>query len=316
MDGELALREGTWEDILEKDTKSKREVMVAKANDLIRKGRFNLSLGEQRALNFLISKIKPGDTALPIIEFSVQEFCRVYGLEHNNGNNYKHIKKWLKSLRDKSWWIEEGGKESTMAWLQDVTITKNSGLIRCEFFPKMEPYLVALINRGNYYQFQLGFTINFKSSYSMRMYELLKSYEFKSRDVSTAKRQVNVREIDLETLKRSLDDPEANKNLKKGEKPKLLVSDMLYKDFRRRVLETSIQEINKYTDLEVSYEAIKKGRKVDTIRFTIISISAEELKERQDRNKAEEDGSDEKGQIQGQMNIYSTFETKIEPLPD
>ena len=302
---------------LQKDIDDKRSYMVAKANALIRKGRFDLSLGEQRALNFLISKIKPDANELPIIEFSVQEFCGIYKLDPNNGNNYKHVKAWLKSLRDKSWWISENGQESTMAWLQDVTITKNSGVIRCEFFPKMKPYLIALIQGGQgYYQFQLGLTIDFQSSYSMRMYELLKSYEYKSRNIKPEVRQYRTQVVDLQELKESLDDPEANKNLKKGEKPRALVRDMLYKDFRRRVLETSIQEINKYTDLQVSYEPVKMGRKVEQIKFTIVSLSTVDVMNRQAKNRAEENGIDDKNQVPGQMNFYSPISTTIEKLPD
>lgn len=42
-----------------------------------------------------------------------------------------------------------------------------------------------------------------------------------------------------------------------------------YKEFRRRVIEPSVKEINEYTDLQVEWEPIKKGRTYVGIHFKI-----------------------------------------------
>ena len=39
--------------------------------------------------------------------------------------------------------------------------------------------------------------------------------------------------------------------------------------FRKFVIERAIEEINKYTDIFVSVEYIKKGRSIDSIKFII-----------------------------------------------
>ena len=44
---------------------------------------------------------------------------------------------------------------------------------------------------------------------------------------------------------------------------------MNFKDFRRYVLEVATKEINLYTDIEISWEPLKKGRKVIQVRFDI-----------------------------------------------
>lgn len=46
-----------------------------------------------------------------------------------------------------------------------------------------------------------------------------------------------------------------------------------FKDFRRRVLEIAQREINEYTDLNVYFEPITKGRKVVQIRIHITEKS-------------------------------------------
>ena len=42
-----------------------------------------------------------------------------------------------------------------------------------------------------------------------------------------------------------------------------------FKSFRRRVIESAIEEINSYTDILVSYEKVIKGRSVDSLIFYI-----------------------------------------------
>ena len=45
-----------------------------------------------------------------------------------------------------------------------------------------------------------------------------------------------------------------------------------YKDFtefKRNVILPSIKEINKFTDLQIEFETIKKGRKIDKLIFKI-----------------------------------------------
>jgi plasmid replication initiation protein len=41
------------------------------------------------------------------------------------------------------------------------------------------------------------------------------------------------------------------------------------KDFRKRVLETAMEEINKLSDILVTYELIKEGRKFSEVQFNI-----------------------------------------------
>ena len=85
-----------------------------------------------------------------------------------------------------------------------------------------------------------------ENKYSIRVYELLKQYG-----------KIGKRNFDLVELKRIL-------ALEENQYARIY-------DFERFVLKPSIEEINKYTDLNVSYEKIKKGRKVVGIKYTIDS---------------------------------------------
>ena len=176
---------------------------VAKSNDLVREAKYDLSLGQQRMLNFLISKIPPNAKSLKEIgskqrlgwiTFQVQEFARVFNMDADNGMTYAHTKKWLTELRKKVWWVwdEETGKEKIMAWLDKVEMEPKSGKCSITFFEDIEPYLIALTQNGNYTSYELFYTTNFKSSYSGRFYELFKSYEFRSR----ARSEENIKTVE------------------------------------------------------------------------------------------------------------------------
>ena len=45
----------------------------------------------------------------------------------------------------------------------------------------------------------------------------------------------------------------------------------VYGNFKKKALEPSIKEINEKTDLQITYEEVKKGRKVESIKFYIKS---------------------------------------------
>jgi len=218
-----------------------RDYKVVKANDLIQKSRFNLKVQEQKILLYLISKIKPDDIELKEHTFKIQDFCVVCGLDYDNGANYNYIKQTLKSLRDKSIWVTlENGSETTLAWLDYVTIEKNNGTVKIKIYDRMKPYLLHLKER--YTQYEILYILAMKSKYSLRLYEILKSYEYQHKKV-----------FDIEEFK------------------KLLSAEnyILFADFKRFVLDIAMREINDLSDINVTYEIIKERQKFAKIEFTI-----------------------------------------------
>ena len=290
---------------------------VAKANDLVREAKYNLSLGQQRVLNFLISKIPPDATSFDDIgskqrvgwvSFQVQEFARVYNMDYDSGTTYAHVKDWLLSLKQKAWWVQIDGEDVVMSWLDQVKMEPKSGKCSITFFQPIEPYLVALTKTGNYTSYNLLYTTNFRSSYSGRFYEMFKSYEFRSKIKSSQEKNVRTVVMDLEELKSSFDE----KDPRTGKVTKTL-SGLTYKDFKR-ILERSLIEINKYTDINVAYEPIKKGKKVIQLKFTIQSVMGLDLLNRIQENKKAEMGFVEKNEIPGQINIFTPTSIKVEKM--
>ena len=226
---------------LEQRLKEIRDYKVVKANDLIQKSRFHLSLQEQKIILYLISKIKPEDMELKEHIFDILDFCKVCGLDKRSGENYRYIKQTLKDLRDKSIWVElNNGMETTLAWLDKVTMQRTGGKVIIKFDDMMKPYLLHL--QEKFTQYELLYTLAMRSQYSIRLYELLKSYEYKKRWI-----------FDIEDLKRLLSAQNYTR----------------FPDFKRKVLDISMREINSLSDLVVTYEIIKEGRRYAKIEFSM-----------------------------------------------
>ena len=229
------------DDSLENKMLQLRDYKVVKSNDLIQRSRFQLSLQEQKIVLYLISKIKPDDQDFMTYEFSIIEFCQVCGIDYDNGKNYKNIKDTIKNLADKSVWVTlDTGMETLIRWINKAWISKQSGLINVLMDDDMKPYLLQLKER--FTQYELLYTLAMRSQYSIRLYELLKSYEYQKN-----------RTFDIDALKKIL----FAEHYKR------------FPDFKRSVLDKAMREINDLSDVNVSYEIIKEGRRFAKLEFNI-----------------------------------------------
>lgn len=225
---------------------------VIKANELIQKSRFNLSLQQQKIVLYLISQISMYDEDFKLYEFSIQDFCRICGIDETSGKNYTDLKQAIKDIADKSLWITIEDEETLLRWIEKPYINKNSGVIKIRLDEDMKPFLLQL--KGNFTRYELLWTLNFRSKYTIRLYELIKSIHFHELETYT-------REFSLEDLRRLLG----------AEKYKT------YQAFKSRALIPAITEINNFSDKRLEYQPIKMGKAVVKIRFTISTKETVEI---------------------------------------
>lgn len=217
-----------------------------KSNELIQKSRYELSLTEQKTIAYICSMIKPmtDDTYQLDYEMNIRDYCKICGIDYDNGKNYIEVKKTLKKLADRSMWLVlEDGSETLIRWLDRVTTNKRCGNAKIRLDDRLIPYLFDL--KEKFTQYQLYNILAMKSGFSVRLYEIFKSYKFQ-----------HSKKINLDNLKKML----MVENVKSYEN---------FKDFRKRVLDISLREINELTDLQVEYKTITKGRKVIALEFQI-----------------------------------------------
>ncbi|HIP26988.1 MAG TPA: RepB family plasmid replication initiator protein, partial [Flavobacteriaceae bacterium] len=116
-----------------------------------------------------------------------------------------------------------------------------TGLITCRFEKALKPFLIELSGVRILADFRHLLPMN--SSYSKRMYLLLKEYD-----------KIGMRTFNVEELQGVLKVP---KSLK------------IYNRFKEKVLKRAEIDINKFTDIEVTFTEKKRARKVIEITYTI-----------------------------------------------
>ncbi len=260
-----------------------RNQLVIKSNDLIQKTRFNLDELEQKILDYLISKI-PHDimheeSELQPFVFRIKDFAAVCGI-NDGGKAYSVIRDAVQTLADKSIWIKlNSGNEFLLRTIHYVMMNKVESTIKIELDPLIVPYLVHL--RERFTQFQLRNILSLRGKYSIRVYELLRSYANLDEPIT----------FDIDRIKVNFSATDYER----------------FPDFRRRVLEPAIAEINKMTDIEVSYSTITEGRKVTHVVFNVrLKASFETLDavNRQERRFNNQPESEPSGQISLDDDIF------------
>ena len=220
--------------------------LVKKSNLMIRKARYSLSLQQQKVLCYLITHLSENDTYETEKIFDIKAF---YDFMEVNNKDYDKVREALKALRDKSWWINNpDGSESTISFLSKIRTNKRNGKVYIHFDKDMLPYLQEL--KTQYTSYKIYYIMTMKSQYSIRLYELLKSVAGKE-----------LWYFDIENLK------------------KIFMCEEKYdrvNNFKQRIIEPSIEEINNKTDLNVTYEYFNEGKKIVGIEFHISYKSNED----------------------------------------
>lgn len=260
---------------------AERDLAVYKRNDMVQQSRHNLSVQEQRIVLYAISKIKPEDTYLTEYTFDIKNFYNVCGLDNDS---YTATKKTIKELSDRSWWHTlPDGTETLLRWFTTARISKDSGKITIKFHEDMMPFLIQLAEQNTFYtSYNLKYVLPMNSKHSPRLYEILKSYQ-----------QNNEKWFfQIDTLKKLL-------NCEKYKR---------FPDFRRYVLDPAVEEINKYTDIKITYGLSKEGRKVTRITFAMVAKTDGEAARAQD---ARDEVLDGQLFFEGVLDRYQTEDNSL-----
>lgn len=240
-----------------------RQMEVYKRDDMIQNARYALSVQENRAILYLMSKIKPTDSVFQEYTFELKDFYAICGIE---SDSYTKLKEMLLELKKKVWMARlQDGSESAVSWIEVARVNKRSGRVTLGFHRDMMNYLLNLAEQGVFYtSYELGNVLPMQSRYSPRLYEILKSYQKNNREWY----------FEVEDLKRQLD----CQNYKN------------FNDFKRWVLEPAVKEIRKYTDVNIAYDTVREGRKVVRVVFFMKAKSPEALLETKKVIREELDG--------------------------
>jgi len=224
--------------------KINKDVNATMHNNFI-EARYRLTVEEQRILLALISLIKPEDEDFKDYKISVKAISELIGTKHKN--MYKVLDKATDRLMHRLIKVElinEEGKRKfkKFHFISYAEYEDGKGYLIIRIDKAFKPYLLKL--KEKFTKIPLKYLFTFRSTYSIRLYELLKQYEntgFRIDELSELREMLGV-------------EPNEYKR---------------FEAFERKVLKVAVKEINKKADIEVSYKKKKTGRKITHIEFYI-----------------------------------------------
>ena len=235
-----------------------QEAVVWEHNRLA-EARYELSAREQKLLLYVIAMIEPEDADFKRYVVNISEFAQLAGLQKDD--LYRELRELAKSLKQKPLIVPHHFDEQTGTYLDVVTnwfdtayIGRNgAGYFAVTLSPVLKPYLLQV--KREFFRFRLYQVMQLKSGYAIRLYQWAKRWEFRK----TA-------EISLSELRIVLgvDGPGTPGA---GDQAKLSA----YGHLKDRAIKPAVDEINRKTDLKLSFKELKqKGSKaVERLLFRI-----------------------------------------------
>ena len=216
--------------------------LVVQHNDLIA-SKYDLNLSEMRLILEAVHHVEKDDVDFKEYRIDVDSFLQL--VDSKNVSEYSRVKEFCKTILSKPIEIpKENGNSIFCNWFSSIEYNPKNRSINYSFDPKLKPYLIEL--KDNFTKYDIRTLLKFKSFYALRIYMLLKTETWKGNQVEYIMKLDEFREM-----------------LKLGDKY------TLYGHFKSRVLDIAKKYINEVSDIEIDFEDIKIGRKVDSIRFKV-----------------------------------------------
>jgi len=220
---------------------------ITKHNELI-SASYRLTLNEMRIILYGINLINPLSEEFPLqYQINIQKFIKLFELESNK-DIYAQIKD---TVMNKFWEREftvDPSKEEKQRfrWLTRINYSDERGFIKIYINPELKPWLHQL--KGHFTSYHLDKISSFKSAYSVRIYEIsiMNLNKLNQNKCSFC--------LKITQLKEQLDITEKYKR---------------FSNFKADVLEQARKEINKHSDINLTYKVKKLGRSPDEIEFLV-----------------------------------------------
>ena len=225
---------------------------VVMANDMMAHSASNLSLNELKLLRFIIMQTKKGDKELFEFELSAKDFAELLEVNIKTKDLYKRLQTMVKHLMQEVIYIGDDSKKKWIMFHWVDVCRYDNGKVAIKISDELKPFLTEL--RGNFARYQLSEIISFKSTYAIRIYEILNSY-LNENNLPHADVAIEI-SISVEELRKATD------TTAKFERPY---------DFKRKVVDKAVNEINSKSKYHVTATPYKDGKTIKGFEFLIES---------------------------------------------
>jgi len=238
--------------------------LVVKDNALINAS-YNLELTEQRLIMLAIINAREsgqGITADSKLEIHASDYAKLFNVSADA--SYKALREAVNNIfnRQFSYTAEykKTGKVGIVRsrWVSRIFYVDDLALLEITFAPDVVPLITRL--EEHFTKYEAKQVAHLTSKYATRLYELLIAW----REVG------KVPQLELSEFRNRL-------GLLDNEYTAM-------SDFKKRVLEPSIKQINEHTDITVTYEQHKKGRIISGFSFKFKQKKQPQIETKRDPN--------------------------------
>ena len=219
-----------------------KNTLVVKDNALV-SASYYLSLAEQRLILLGIIEARNNQSKDNEFIIHVNSYINAFGVDDSTA--YLTIKEACKRLRGRYFTYDRlvnGSIEEVESnWIQSIAYATNSSYVKIKFTEAVMPLITNL--EKHFTSYQIEQVKDLTSIYAIRLYELLISWK-KTKKV----------ELLLADLR-----------LKLGIEPNEYKA---MNNFKAKVLDLAVSQINQHTDITVKYEQVKQGRTITGFTFT------------------------------------------------
>jgi len=210
----------------------------------------NLSLTEVRIMQLAIVDAREtglGLTSDSPLTISSSRYAEAFGVSRQSA--YEAILKAEKTLFDRRFsFLDDDDKMVKSRWVQRVKYLDDEASIEVILTYDVVKEVTRIDGYEQFFtQYLLEQTAHMNSAYSVRLYELLIQWK-------TAKKTPV---LELQQFREQL-------GVENDEYQRMY-------DFKNRVLDVAVKEINEVTDLKVSYKQKKKGRRIIGFEFAVLT---------------------------------------------
>ncbi len=215
-------------------------IQIKKSNELIELTSYNLPKAASIVLLYLIAQLKDDNSKFPLFDLHYDDIRQIANLDGKKRVKSKedvfHIMNQLNTSPIR--WEDER-YEHQVVWLTKLRRDKKTGRFSFYFHPDLKKYLLQL--KSHFTKYSLFYTFSLSPN-SIKMYELMKRYQFKGSFVIT-----------IEKLKFQL--------ALQGRYER-------FQDFKRRVLTPAQEELSKFTDVKFKFKVEEKiNRRIHSLKF-------------------------------------------------
>ena len=243
-----------------------KNALVVKDNALI-DASYNLELTEQRLILLAILNAREsgqGITADSKLEIQASDYAKHFNV--STDASYKALKEAVNNLFNRQFSYTAEYKKTGKAgivrsrWVSRIFYVDDLAVLEITFAPDVVPLITRL--EQHFTSYQLEQVAQLTSKYAVRLYELIISWRERGNVPFTRLQELR--------LKLGIEDNEY----------------IAMSDFKKRVLDHSIKQINKHTDIIADYVQHKAGRVITGFSFTFTQKKAKKNEKPTTKHKA------------------------------